>query len=113
MDTTKLADKDRQLQSDHITIKYYRILLVLVIIAFCISATFAYNDGQQIKQLVKVQSQQTKIIETNQHDNGIAVEGFFRGGLVCTLTQPINPAPTPAYITTILNKCFPNTPLIK
>lgn len=89
------------------------ILLFLMLIAVIIVGEIAYNDGQQIKHLVKTQTQLTAQVKNNQHNNSIALETFIRQGLICTATLSPSSHPTLALINMEGEKCFPNTPPIK
>lgn len=66
MDTSKEGESDRQLQTNAIARRYYRLNTVIIVIGLIVIGFFAYNDGQQVKDSVNV-------IKTNQHTNSSAI----------------------------------------
>lgn len=52
MDTSKEAEIARELRTRNLTIKYYRILTIIIIIVMAFVAIYIYHNNQLIKQTI-------------------------------------------------------------
>lgn len=114
MDASELADKNRQLESNRLQIRYYRLVTLLIVILFAIAAGYAYKNNQQLKKTVN-------IIQQNQHSNLINLQNqlitqqtLTRNGFICIFTAPPTVATSgKTAITNYLDKCYPIPRAIK